>query len=172
MLRSVIPRPNPPLIVKPVVPNYPQQTPYKPPCSQYRGMASGGIVVTPASVYGTCSPNAGGAFAPPYDFICDKFGRNCKSPSNPFGQVYPDIDTYCCNAGNDANIGQNTIIINPVKPINPSFSRCCNNDLNTCAKCLTYMGLSSSPNATVSHFNNMQTCKRMCPRYRNRNLLL
>jgi hypothetical protein len=178
-LRSVIPNyPNPPPNNNQLVSNYPQQVPYRPPCPQYRGMAAGGIVFTAGSVYGTCSPNAGGPFAPPYDFVCDKFGRNCKSPSNPSGQTYRDIDTFCCYAGNESNTVQNNIIVNPVypvypvNPVNPSLSRCCNNDLNSCAKCLTYMGVTTSQNPTVNHFNNMQRCKRMCSQHRNNNLLL
>lgn len=143
--------------------NYLKRVSYKPPCSQYNNAARGGIIYSTDLVYGTCSPNEGGAFNPPYDFVCDRFGRNCKSPSNPYGQIYRDIDTFCCFAGNSSTIPQPPP--QPV-PINP-VSRCCNMDLNSCAKCLSRIGVTQSSNPTVNHFANMQLCKKMCGGYNN-----
>ena len=147
-----------------VIPNYPKnnlssdsymkRVSYKPPCNQYNNAARGGIIYSSNSVFGTCSPNEGGAFNPPYDFVCDRFGKNCKSPSNPYGQIYRDIDTFCCFAGNSAQTAE-PVVTNPL-------IGCCKMDLNSCAICLSKIGVAQSINTSVNHFENMQICKNMC----------
>ena len=156
-LRSVIPSfPN---IQELVVPT--TSVPYRPPCSQYAGSAQGGIVYANSMVTGTCSANSGGPYGQPYDFFCDYSGSNCRAP-NMNSMVYPSIDAFCCNAGNDT-ASYAFIPQRPRPPPSSYMSGCCSsNDVNSCAICLTNNGYVSSDNVSANHFSNMVTCRNRC----------
>jgi hypothetical protein len=166
--------------MKAVIPQYPvnnnnnnifnnnplRQMEYRPPCSQYSGVRAGGVIYTPNSVFGNCSPNSGGQFGSPYDFVCDANGRNCVSPQGN-SSIYYNVDTFCCKSGNSPNNSNNYIFNQFPPPLRPYHSTCCNLDLNSCAKCLTKSGFVSSSNESANHFSNMQICKNNCMRHKN-----
>jgi hypothetical protein len=144
-----------------------KQMVYKPPCPQYDGVRAGGVIFTPNSVFGNCSPNSGGQFNAPYDFVCNAQGHNCTSPSGN-SPVYYNVDTFCCKAGNQSNNN----FFNPFPPPGPNPMNCCDLDLNSCAKCLTKKGYVSNPNEAANHFHNMTICKNRCIQHRNSSNLL
>jgi hypothetical protein len=165
-MRSVIPRPPNPSPQYNPQPSYPTRYLYRPPCPQYNSSNYGGIVVNSNSVYGTCSPNQLSPYDPPYDFVCDRNGRNCVSPTNLYGQSYPNINSFCCNAGNAPPYVPPGPPPRPPRPPGPpprpNHSQCCRYNVNECAKCLTNMGVVTNSNPTVNHFSNMTKCKKMC----------
>jgi len=149
---------------KQVVPTkkYKNMISYKPRCKQYYNYPSGGIIFTENNSYGTCSANSASPYNPPYDFICDSSGENCRS-YNRKSLVYKNINEFCCNAGNENIIP--TPQPRPRPRPRPRPHPCCNMDLNSCAKCLTRKGVVSSSNEAANHFMNMQRCKNMCGKY-------
>jgi hypothetical protein len=172
--------------MKSVIPKYPvnnnnnnnfnngplRQMPYKPPCSQYNGVREGGIIIAPNSIYGNCSPNSGGQFGSPYDFVCNSNGHNCTSPDGN-SPIYYNVDTFCCKAGNRPNNNFFNPYPPPYHPYQPPRPRdCCNLSLNDCAICLTNQGIVNSSNTSANHFNNMQICKNRCIQHRNSSNLL
>jgi hypothetical protein len=148
-----------------------RQIAYKPPCSQYNGVRDGGIIYTGGNVYGNCSPNSGGQFGAPYDFVCDSRGHNCTSPQGN-SPIYFNVDTYCCRAGNRPNNNFFNPYPPPFVPPQPRPSDCCKLGLNDCALCLTRQGFINNSNESANHFNNMQICRNRCMQHRNSTNLL
>lgn len=172
--------------VVPSIPNTPSHNNryFVPSCPQYRGFPRGGLVYSSNNVLGNCYDNGNGPLNPPYDFICDKYGRNCRS-FNGYSRIYRNPNAFCCKAANNPNNNLPYYSSNPYYtnsypysyPYNPYYPyhphprpdypdaryKCCEeNNVNECAKCLTRHGVISSNNQSANHFGNMQKCKYMC----------
>jgi hypothetical protein len=117
---------------------------FRPQCAQYAMLQPGEIRQGGSDIMGTCSPNTDGS----YDFICDS--RGCRGQNGAFAQTPGEI---CCPQAQNSWQYQRT-------ERTGIPSECCNQDVNSCAKCLTRY--QNGPGTAASHFANMQRCKNGC----------
>jgi len=129
---------------------------FRPPCSQYQSpwVPSGGLVIQPHQITGTCSANMpGNPFVQP-DFVCnrDRRGRfRCRGRSS-YGPYFPTPTSFCCN----------TATPQWAQPWSRFPARCCGQDNNACAKCVTRLEGNRTGNVASNHFNNMTRCQNNC----------